>query len=160
MALIRNGRGIVRLLVGFLVLVVFAGCETVGERMRSKFGPVPSQSASYAAEPERVYEAARTVVTQMGFRILRGNASRGRLEAVSSVRTDDHFRGSRQLELKLAIKSGEEGGSLVQVILMELIEDDSAKTTGMGMASPLRDTGIHQALLRELRQALGEAEKS
>ncbi len=160
MALIRNGRGLVRLLAGLMVLVVVGGCETVGERMRSKFGPAPSQSASYAAEPARVYEAARTVVTQMGFRILRGSASRGRLEAVSSVRTDDHFRGSRQLELKLAIEPAEEGGSLVQIIIMELVEDDSTKATGMGMASPLRDTGIHQALLRELRQALGEVEKS
>ena len=142
------------------LLLVFAGCETMGNRMRDKFGPAPSKVQIYAADQSRTHAAAMEVVNQLGFRILRGGAAQGRIDAVSALRSDDAFRGSRQLDMKIRLNPTLDGGTEVRVTLTELIQDDYNKSSGMGMAMPLRDMPIYAVFFRELAQALGEAEKN
>ncbi len=145
--------------LGSLALI-FAGCETVGERMRDKFGPAPSRVQLYEADQSRTYEAATAVVGQLGFRVLRGGAAQGRIDAVSALRTDDAFRGSRQLDMKIRLNPTLDGGTEVRVTLTELIQDDYNKSSGMGMAVPLRDMPVYAVFFRRLGQALGEEEKN
>jgi hypothetical protein len=153
------GKSAGRIISTFLLGMCLGGCETVGERMQGKFGPLPSQTETYEADKMRSFEAARTVLTQLGFRIVRGGAAQGRLDAVSSIRTDDHFRGSRQLELRVRFDPTVDGGTNVQVVIMELIEDDTTKSSGMGVAAPLKDSAVYKIFFRSLREALGESEK-
>lgn len=140
--------------------VMLAGCETVGERIRGKFGPAPSRAEVYTADQARTFAATKAVVEQLGFRILRSGAAQGRIDAVSSMRTEDNFRGVRQLDLKIRLEPTLDGGTEVRVTLTELIQDDYNKSSGMGMAVPLRDTPVYAVLFREIGQALGEAEKN
>jgi len=141
------------------LLLVLAGCETVGERMRDKFGPAPSKVRIYEADQSRTYAAAMDVVDQLGFRVLRGGAAQGRIDAVSALRSDDAFRGSRQLDMKIRLNPTLDGGTEVRVTLTELIQDDYNKSSGMGMAVPLREMPVYAVFFRELGQALGETEK-
>jgi len=149
-----------RIIPVMLLGICLGGCETVGERMQAKFGPAPSRTETYAADTVRAYEAAKEVVTQLGFRVVRGRAAQGRLDAVSSIRTDDHFRGSRQLELKARFEKTLDGGTAVRLAITELIEDDTTKSSGMGVATPLKDGAVYQIFFRSLREALGETEKN
>jgi len=143
-----------------LVGVCAGGCETVGERMQAKFGPAPSRTETYEAHTVRAYEAAKEVLIQLGFRVVRGRAAQGRIDAVSSIRTDDHFRGSRQLELKARFEPTLDGGTAVRITITELIEDDTTKSSGMGVATPVKDGAVYQIFFRGLREALGETEKN
>lgn len=141
-------------------MLALAGCETMGERLRDKFGPAPSRMQTYEADQIRTYEAAMAVVGQLGFRVLRRGAAQGQIDAVSAMRTDDAFRGARQLDMKIRLEPTLDGGTEVRVTLTELIQDDYNKSSGMGMAVPLRDKPVYEVFFRQLGQALGEAEKN
>ncbi len=155
---VRGEAPILALLLAWTLLL--AGCETLGERVGRKFGAAPAQGQSYEADEDRTYAAARIVLEKMGFRALRGNAAQGRIEAVSSIRTDDSFRGARQLEVKISLQPAVGEGTEVWLSISELIEDSFDKGIS-GRATPVPLTGgyLYEAFFRGLRQELGGAEK-
>src|SRR5581483_12207256 len=91
-------------LVGLLFL---AGCESVSDLTDSVRQKVAARdegrTKTYSADARATYEAVRVAAGQMGYRIVRGGAAQGELEAVSGIAADDSLRGGRQLAMKVKI---------------------------------------------------------
>jgi hypothetical protein len=107
----------------------------------------------YAADSKAVYSAAREATRTMGFRILKGGAAQGTLEAIGGVQSDDNLRTSRQIGLKVRIGYAPEGSEL-RLFLTEMIEDDFDKGPGRATESPLMDTPLYEVFFRTVEQNL------
>lgn len=127
------------------------------EQVREKFTPVEPRTRVFAAEPPAVYEAARTALDRMEFRVLRGGAAQGRIEAVSGVTTGNSLREARQIAMTVRLRADGEGGTEVAVNLTEILENDSSNAAGTGTETPLRDTPLYEVFFRYTEQALGAA---
>jgi hypothetical protein len=150
-------------LLALLSLAVFSGCESlsdatssVREKLSAREQP---RTHTYKAAQRATYDAARSAVEQMGFKITRGGAAQGELEAVSGVSSGDSLRTSRQITLKLRLSASLDGGTEAALILFEVIENDSSGRAGIGTSTPLRDTPLYEVFFRNVQQAIDTPKK-
>ena len=97
--------------------------------------------------------------SRLGFRIVRGGAAQGILEAVSGVQAEDSLHSSRQVTAKVRLSKALEGGTELRVQMTEVLEDESTGGAGMGTQTPLRGTSLYAVFLRGVSQALGLPQK-
>jgi hypothetical protein len=140
-----------------------SGCESlsdatssVREKLAAREEP---RTHSYTTPQRATYEAARVAVVEMGFKVTRGGAAQGELDAVSDVSSNDTLRGSRQITLKLRLRPALDGGTDASILLQEIIESDSSGRPGMGTATPLRDTPLYEVFFRTVQQKLDAPRK-
>jgi hypothetical protein len=149
------------LLTSVILSVGLSGCESLSDAstsVREKFAErAAPQTCSYPAAQRAVYDAARVAAEQMGYRITRGGAAQGTLEAVSSVRGGDRVGSSRQLALKAKLDASLDGGTTVAVRMTEIIEADSSNRAGQATEAPLRDTPQYEVFFRGIEEALKTA---
>lgn len=94
-----------------LVAVGLSGCESLSEvasGLRENF-EVRNEGRTkvFAASSRETYEAVRLAAVKMGYRILRGGAAQGRIEAVSEVRQgESQFPAARDESKNLRVGSG------------------------------------------------------
>lgn len=140
-----------------------AGCgsvNSVGSNFRAglqeKFqGPV-YRSQVVEADRRAAYEAAREAVRAMGFRITRGGAAQGVIEALSGLATSDSLDSTRQRGIYIMLANAPEGTE-VSLRVTEIIEDSFRKGPGLGTENTLRDTPLYEVFFRHLEQALATA---
>ena len=151
---------------GFLALLAlsaFTGCESLSEATGSVRQKLAAREQPrthvYPAAQRATYDAARSAVEQMGFRFIRGGAAQGELEAVSGLSSSDTLRGSRQITLKLRLKSALDGGTEAALLLSEVIESDSSARAGQGTTTPLRDTPLYEVFFRNVQLAIDAPKK-
>ncbi len=108
--------------------------------------------------PRDVYGSLRAVVTRLGYRVVRGSAAQGELEAVSAVGAGADPGSSRQLVLRIRLTAGE-AGTTVRVRVADVREADSSRRAGHATEVPLPPGPRHEALLAELAREL-TAQKS
>jgi hypothetical protein len=142
-----------------LAALAVCGCESLSDAtstVREKFSTrVDSRAKAFAAPPRVAYEAVRAAAAQMGYRIIRGGAAQGELEAVSGVGEGDTSRSARQLAMKVHLHATLDGqGTDVTIRLTEIIEADSANHAGMATETPLRDTPQYEVFFRDVQHAL------
>lgn len=142
-----------------MVAAAFAGgCEStrggIAAGVREKFsGPVYERRV-VAAEPARVFEAAREAAKALGFRVTRSGAAQGVIEGIDGIVSDDRLRGSRQRTLKVRIESAAPGEAEVAVLFTEIVEDDfGAGSVGATEAS-LRGHPLYAAFFDGLAAEL------
>jgi len=142
-------------------VTLLAGCDTLSDAtqsVREKFeAREKPHTHVYASDSRATYEAARVAAAQMGYRILRGRAAEGELDAVNALAADDALRGTRQLSMKVRFHSTLDGGTEVAVTLDEIIEADPRGHAGQGTSAPLRDTPQYDVFFRRVQQALDAA---
>src|SRR5205823_3015086 len=110
---------------------------------------------TYATPSRTAYEAVRLAANQMGYRILRGGAAQGELEAVSGLASNDSLKGARQIAMKVKLHAATDTTTDVTVHLTEIIESDaSAARPGLATETPLRDTPQYEVFFRDVQQAL------
>ena len=147
-------------IVGLALLALsLAGCESLSDAatsVRERFEERnEGRTKVFQASARQTYEAVRVAATQMGYRILRGGAAQGYVEAVSGVGMGEANRSSRQLSMKVNISETEmSGGTEVTIRLTEIIEDDSSNRAGLATETPLRDTPQYEVFFRNVEQAL------
>ena len=141
------------------VVLLTSGCESISdtasavrERMAAREAP---KSRTFAAEQRAVYEAVKTSVTQMGYRVLRGGPAQGELEAVSRVGAGEQMGSARQLSLKVKLERALDGGTVVNARFTEIIEADSSNRAGQATETPLRDTPQYEVLFQRVGEVLG-----
>jgi hypothetical protein len=148
-----------RLIVA-LGVVGLGGCEAVSDattgvrdRMAARSAP---QTRTYQAMPRPTYDAVRAAAAGMGYRITRGGAAQGELEAISRVGSGETLGSARQIAMKVALNPTLDGkGTDVAVRLTEIIEADSSNRAGQATETPLRDTPQYDVFFRRVGQALG-----
>lgn len=148
-----------KLLLGLLCLLL-AGCESLSEATGSLREKIAARddgrTKAYPAPARAVYEAVRTVATQMGYRVLRGGAAQGELDAVSEVGQGETARSARQVAMKVRLRASEmAGGTEVNVRFTEILEADASNRRGLATESPLRDTPQYEIFLRRVGELLG-----
>jgi hypothetical protein len=150
-------------LLALLSLALFSGCESLSDAttsVREKLAAREQPRTHVYRAPQRAtYEAARVAVEQMGFRLVRGGAAQGELDAVSGLSSSDTLRGSRQITLKLRLRAALDGGTEAALRLTEVIESDSRGRAGQGTETPLRDTPLYEVFFRNVQVAIDAPKK-
>lgn len=138
--------------------VGLAGCGTISDATSSVRDRLAARdegrSKSYAAPVRTAYDAVRVAAGQMGYRVVRGGAARGEVQAVSSVASGEGNRSSRQVSLYVRLVENGQGGTDINVRFTEILEIDSANRPGQATETPLRDTPQYQVFFRAVQQAL------
>lgn len=147
---------IISLFIAVLALFL-SGCESmeatagsVRERWNARDN---GKVRVFAAEPRAVFDAAKTSIDSMGFKITRSGAAQGHIDAVNNVQSDDSLRSSRQVSLKVRISKKGDGTEL-RAILTEVIEDNSSMRNGQATETALMDTPLYEVLFRQVGQNL------
>ena len=147
-------------LIAVVSCLAFAGCEStrhgIASGVREKFSGPTYERRIFAGESGAVFESAKAVVTDMGFRITRAGAAQGVIEGVSGISSDDRLRGSRQRTIKVRLGSASEGGVEVAVLFTEIVEDDFNKGAGLGTEASLRGHPLYAVFFEGLTQALAK----
>jgi hypothetical protein len=143
-------------LLGSLVLT---GCDSLPSQSGGRPGPPPETSREFLADPRAVYDAALVSLAQMEFKVTGGGPAQGRITAVSGLRTNVNLQSTRQITLKATITPAGDGGSLVEVVLKEAVEEDTEGRLGYATETPLRDTPYYEVFLNGITQALANPKK-
>lgn len=142
------------------VVLFFGGCASVAERptVREQITQRDeTRTKTFAASPRLVYEGVRAAAGQMGYRFVRGGPAQGEFDAVSAIGQADGTRNSRQVAMKVRLRSSLDGGTEITIRLTEVIEMDSTGRGGMATETPLRDTPQYEVFFRRVEQALAAA---
>ena len=146
------------ILVGVVMCVAFAGCESTRQgittSVREKFSGPTYERRVVEGESTVVFEAARAQANVMGFRITRAGAAQGVIEGVSGIVSDDALRGSRQRTIKVRLTAATGGEVEVAVLFTEIVEDDFNKGAGLGTEAPLRGHPLYAVFFEGLGQAI------
>lgn len=118
----------------------------------------PAVERVFPGGPRDVYGSLRAAVTRLGYRVVRGSAAQGELEAVSAVGAGLDPGTSRQLVLRIRLTAAE-GGTMARVRVAEVREADSSRRAGHATEVPVPPGPRHEALLAELGRELA-AQKS
>ncbi len=143
-----------------LNFALLTGCATLSDAaggMREAMAERDQPRTHVYAAPQRVtYQAVRIAAEKMGYRYLKGGAAQGRFEAVSAVGSGESNRSSRQIGMKVELKSTPDEGTEVSVRLTEVIESESGTRSVMATESPLRGTPQYEVFFRGVQQVLEE----
>jgi hypothetical protein len=147
-----------RIVFVLLASFAFVGCESArhdfSAGVREKFTGPTYVARVFTGETQAVFEAARLSAEQLGFRITRAGAAQGVIEGVSGIDSDDRLRGSRQRTLKVRLAAVTGGGTEVEVLFTEIVEDDFDKGVGRGTETTLRNHPIYESFFGQVAQAL------
>jgi len=132
--------------------LLFAGCESVSERVADRFKSDPPQTKRVASGKKVVFYAAQKALKRMGFEVTRSALAQGSVNARSSIRDTAIFGAGRQFLLEVQI-SAADTGSNVRVKLIELLEGDFK----VGATGKLLQThGLYDTFFAQIEQALRE----
>jgi hypothetical protein len=104
------------------------------------------QSKVVNVDQRKAYEVARAALTKMDFTFERGGPAQGKISALGPMNTSASGRGTaRQLWFEAKLSPAIEGGTKIEVLFSEMVEDDFNKRPGQGALTPLRDSPIYEA---------------
>jgi len=145
------------LLIGSLVAVTLAGCESVRsdlrEGVREKIDGPTFRTHYVSADSRAVYDAARWALNEMGYRFVRGGPAQGVIEAFGGVHSGESLKSSRQVRLQIEISAFGDGSNL-RALFSEVLEADFSKGPGRATENSLRDTSLYEVLFRNIEAGL------
>ncbi len=142
-----------------LASLVLGGCDSLPNQAGGRPGPPPETSREFLADPRSVYDAALVSLAQMEFKVTGGGPAQGKITAVSGLRSNVGLQSTRQITLKATITPAGDGGSVVEVVLKEAVEEDSENRLGFATERPLLDTPYYEVFLNGITQALANPKK-
>jgi hypothetical protein len=135
---------------------LLAGCDSTVEDVRGRLtGDGPSTTRTIPATEEVTYNAARAALKKMDFRFTHGGQKQGEVDGISEVSPGDDPGSAHQFGLKAHLEPTLDGtGTVVEVRLTEVIEQDSEHHQGLGTEAPLRDTSLAEVFFRYIQENL------
>jgi hypothetical protein len=133
---------------------VFAGCESISERMTERFDPTPPRTRAIGSDQKTVFSAAQRALRRMDFVLTKSAAAQGIVNAQSSIRDTAVFGAGRQFTFEIKVHGADPASTNVDVRLTELLEGDF-KTGATGKT--LRSHGLYDSFFEQLEQAVREA---
>jgi hypothetical protein len=141
--------------------LLLGGCESLSDAASSMREKISAREEPHTqvfkADSRATYEAVKQAAEGMGYRYVRGGPAQGQFDAISGLAMDGSLSESRQISMKVRLKSTLEGGTELSVTLDEIVESDSRGHPGQGLAAPLKDTPQYDVFLRRVQLGLGEA---
>ena len=138
------------------VILGMIGCESIGEQLQARFTPEPPRLKVFASDYEQVFEATKLVLSEMGYRSIRGRASSRRLSGVSRVNGNDALSGASQISLKVEFIETMPGETEMQVWMTEVVEDQYTQSGGYATQMPIRSDLLYNMLFRGVELLLKE----
>lgn len=142
----------------FFCLICFflAGCDSMPENISTPFARPQPKSRVFAADERTTFAAAHAALADIGFGYARGGPAQGRLEAMSGLQAGGAaaLTSTRQLQLEADFSSAPGGGTQVDVVVHELVEEDSRQSPGLGTSKVLRDSPVYDEFLRAIERRL------
>jgi hypothetical protein len=142
-----------RLIPCLLLGLALAGCESVSERMQSRFSPVPPKVRVLAADRRTVYYAGQLAAKRMEFVLQRSSEADGFIEASSRIRPGDSVHSAQQFVLEVQLRDEADGRTEVALRLFELREGYGAADSGR---EQLREHGLYDSYFAVLERILQE----
>jgi hypothetical protein len=141
------------ILVCGLAVGLFAGCDSIGERVRDRFADVPPKTLTVTGDSRAVYYAVQAAFKRLDFNLTRSSLGDLRVEAASRINTSRAFADSRQLiaHVDLAVV-----GSDQCEVSMRLAEQVEAEGLGGPNERALREHGFYATYFAVLQQVLAE----
>ena len=133
----------------------FAGCESVRNDVREHFAEPQYQSKVVNVDQRKAYEAARAALTKMNYTFERGGPAQGKIHSVGPINTSASGPGTaRQVWFDARLSPALEGGTKIEVLFSQMIEDDFNKRPGQGSLTPMRDSSIYEVFFGYVDEAL------
>jgi hypothetical protein len=148
------------LLFSCLLGLMLAGCDSVSEQLSAPFVPPQPKTHVFAADERATYAAARAALGDIGFGFSRGGPAQGVLEALSGVQTEGeegYLNGASQLQLEAHFSSAAVGGTEVDVVMHEIVQNDMNQHPGMGTSTVLRDSPVCEEFFQAIGRRLAAA---
>ena len=139
-----------------LMCSFLAGCDSVPESISAPFTPPQPVSRVFAADERTTFAAAHAALADIGFGYARGGPAQGRLEAMSGLQAggEQGLDSTRQFQLEATFSPAPEGGTQVDVIVHEVVEEDSRQSPGLGTSKALRDSPVYDEFFRAIQNRL------
>lgn len=139
------------------MVLLLAGCESVRSDMRERFSGPTYQSRVVAVEPKPAYDAARAALASINFKFEGGGAAQGKIKAIGPLQPRVNGPGTAsQMYADVKLSKALEGGTTVEVLFSELVEDDFNKRPGQGQITPLRSSSLYEVFFRYLDQEIAK----
>jgi hypothetical protein len=132
--------------------VLLAGCESIFERVRDRFTPVPPRTQTFAAARDTVSAAVQAAFRQMDFNVTSGASGSAHFEAASAAHPSAAFGDRRQITAEAVLREPGPGQTKVSLLLTEEVES----YTGGRESSrqPLRDHPLYERFFATVRRIL------
>lgn len=123
----------------------FAGCETVRNDVREHFAAPTYVLKVLNVDQRKAYDVARAALNKMNYKFERGGPAQGVIYALGPINTSASGPGTaRQVWFDAKFSPALEGGTKMEVLFSQLIEDDFNKRPGQGSLTPMRDSSIYE----------------
>ena len=137
------------------ILVAFSGCETVRDKVHDRFTEPVYRAKVVKVDQRKAYEVARAALTKINFTFERGGPAQGKIEAIGPLHASATAPGTaRQIYLDVKLSPALEGGTKIEILFSEMVEDDFNKRPGQGALNPLRDSSLYEVYFRYIDEAL------
>lgn len=135
---------------------LLTGCDSLPDRLSTPFSRPQPKSHVFAADERTTFAAAHAALADIGFGYAHGGPAQGRLEALSGLQTggSGSLSSTRQLQLEATFSPAPDGGTQVDVVLHEQIEDDSNRNPGQGTSTALPESGVYDDFFRAIERRL------
>jgi hypothetical protein len=138
-----------------LAAFIFAGCESFRSDVAEHLAPPQYQVKVVSVDQRVAYEASRAALGKMNYTFERGGPAQGIIHAIGPINTRATGRGTaRQLWFDAKLSPALEGGTKVEILFSELIEDNFNKRPGEGSLLPLHDSTVYEVFFGYLDEAL------
>lgn len=134
--------------------VLLAGCESISERVRERFTPVPPRTRTFAADRDAVSTAVQAALRRMDFVLTSGSAGSARFEAASRAHPSAAFGDTRQIVAEAELRQAGPGQTEVALLLTEELESYTGGSRSSGR--PLREHPLYESFFATVRQILGQ----
>lgn len=138
-----------------VIALGFAGCESVRSDVRERFAAPQYQEKIVNVDQHKAYDAARVALTKMNYKFERGGPAQGVIHALGPINTSASGPGTaRQVWFDAKLSPALDGGTKIEVLFSELVEDDFNKRPGQGALTPLRGSPVYEAFFSYVDEAL------
>ena len=108
----------------------------------------------YQADQKATFEAAKDVITAMGYTIEKSGAAQGEITALSGVSRGDPRAGERQISLRVKLTQASATETDMEVSLTEIIATDSGAQGSLATQTPLADPALYDDIFNKMARAL------
>jgi len=136
-------------------LLALTGCDSVSTRVHERFSGPVYQVKIVNVDQHKAYEVARIALTKMDFNFEHGGPAQGIIHAIGPLHPSPSAPGTaRQLWFDAKLSPALEGGTKIEVLFSEMVEEDFNKRPGQGTLTPLRDSSVYEAYFQYIDEIL------
>ena len=136
-----------------LAVVLLAGCDSMSDRVRDRFSPVPPKVRQFDGDLPTVFAAAQIAFKRLDFVLTDSSGAPVALEASSRIMRSESPGDSRQLVVNLHLHQME--GKQTEVAMRLSLQMKDASLGGPS-AQDQREHGFYETYFSTLQQVLQE----